>query len=126
MVSRIVAVSFPRLWDKTEASVLLSTIGVCRIDIRVKPVVEGLEERSVTSSYAGRENSVSGCCDKGDYSGSTIGDCCRMLSLRLPPPHCLESGGGLKSLVGRSCLHVCQACVLGLKCQRIALRSDWM
>ncbi len=66
MVSRIVAVSFPQLWDNAEASVLLSAIGVCRIDSRS----EGLEERSVTSSYAGKENSISGCCDKGDCSGA--------------------------------------------------------
>ncbi len=58
MVSRIVAVSFPQLWDNADASVLLPAIGVCRIDSPVKPVVEDLEERSMTSSSAGKENSI--------------------------------------------------------------------
>ncbi len=58
MVSQIVAVSFLQLWDNADASVLLPAIGLCRIDSRVEPVGEGLEEQSMTSSYADQENSI--------------------------------------------------------------------
>ncbi len=58
MVNRIVAVSFPQLWDNADGSVLLPAIGLCRIDSRVEPVGEGIEERIMTSSYAGQEKSI--------------------------------------------------------------------
>ncbi len=66
MVSRIVAVSIPQLWDNAEASVLLSAIGVCRIDSRS----EGLEKRSMTSSYALLRTASAVAVTKGTVRGA--------------------------------------------------------